>query len=127
MGKQTATEQQAAVAIAAYNAFVELWNRTPQDQRRVLHEGPDTLELNPDVPWPIELLDEDGMPQQRPGQGRIRGHQVIRFRLPDGAVFDLRTRGAWRPFAAGDGWQRLPLAAADVRRAWVVAPAPARR
>ena len=114
MRKKPATEQQTAAVIAAYNAFVELWNRTPQDRRRVLWEGPDVLVLNPYVPWPIDLLDDTT--HLRPSRDR----KYVRFRMPDGRTFDVRTFGRWQPFAAGDDWQRLPLTAADVRRAWVV-------
>lgn len=148
MEGKTATEQEKTVAIAAFNAFVDLWNRTPEDQRHVtfarvhaVDVGPFSgeyeelvRERNPAVAWPIELLDGEVTLSRcrdrqcirpRAAVPGHRAHQFVRFALPDGTAFDLRTRGAWRPFA-GDG-QRRPLARADVRAAWVVAPAAARR
>lgn len=148
MNRRVATEKEVAIAIAAFNAFVDLWNCTesvrrhvvftrihPVDAGRYSGEFEEELqELNPAVSWPIELLDDEMALRRcrdrqcirpRAGVPGHREHQFVRFALPDGTAFDLRTRGAWRPFAERD--QRYPLTAADVRRAWVMASPPARR
>lgn len=149
MWKKPATEQEAAAAIAAFNAFVDLWNGTPRDRRHVIHArthqvaaGPfvgeydeEHRELNPDIAWPVELLADAAALRRcrdrqcirpRAAVPGHRAHQYVRFALPDGTTFDLRTRGGWRPFEPGTD-RRRPLAPSDVRVAWVLAPAPARR
>lgn len=107
MLRRPATAAEVAAALAAWNAYVDDWNRLPREQHSA-HA------------WPIRRLDGDhrlvaGQPRAAvPGR---REHQFVRFALPDGRVFDLRTRGAWRPFA---GDRRQPLAAGDIRVAWLV-------
>src|SRR5688572_6719291 len=99
MRRRPATDRDEADAIAAFNAFVELWNRTPREQRHVVftrtHQvaaaglfagefDEEYQKLNPDVRWPIEPLNGDtalrrGRPRAAvPGH---REHQFVRFAL----------------------------------------------
>lgn len=84
-GKTEAREAAVADAIEAYNAFVDVWAESAEPQVLAPWGAP---QMNPDIAWPIELLD-------------ARGRNSICFRTRDGRAFDVRYRGGWKPFVDG--------------------------